>query len=327
MKSHRPQKIAIFAEALALVAAAFLFLPAMSLVSAAQETSTTSVQQSFATPELAVEALASSARSGEDSVLAVLGPDARRIAHSGDPVADQAARDRFSSAFAEGHRVEQDAEGRTILIIGKDEYPFPIPIVKDGSSWRFDTQAGEEEILNRRIGENELRVIETMNAYVEAQRDYALEDRDGRGPQYARRLLSQEGQKDGLYWPSSDDENESPLGPLFASAQSAGYVGSSSPDSNPRPYYGYLYRILTSQGDAARGGARDYVVNDRMIGGFGLIAIPAEYGNSGVMTFVINNDGLVFEKDLGPDTAKLADEITSFNPDSSWTKAEQPKEE
>jgi hypothetical protein len=291
-------------------------------ISRAEENTANSTQQSFATPELAVEALVSSVGSGPDSILGVLGPDAQRIVSSGDPVADQAARERFASALAEGHKLELEGDDRAILIIGDDEYPFPIPLVKQGQDWRFDTEAGEDEILNRRIGSNELHAIESMKAYVEAQREYASEDRDGRGPQYARRLLSQEGQRDGLYWDASDEEDISPLGPLVADAQSEGYAGSDG--GAPRPFHGYLFRILQAQGASASGGAAEYVVNDRMIGGFGLIAVPAEYGNSGVMTFLVNSDGEVFEKDLGPETGKLAAEMLAFDPDASWTKVALP---
>lgn len=296
-------------------------LPLLMSVSAPAQDVTDKPALQFATAELAVEALVSSAHSGPNMLLKVLGADADRIVSSGDPVADEAARERFTSAYAEGHKLTMEGEDRAVLIIGKDEYPFPIPLVKDGTGWRFDTQAGEEEILNRRIGDNELHAIEAVRAYVDAQREYASEDRDGHGPQYARRLLSEEGKKDGLYWPSSDEADASPLGPLVASAQSEGYAATGHSDT-PRAFHGYFYRILTSQGASAAGGAMEYVVNERMIGGFALIAVPAEYGNSGVMTFIVNNDGVVFEKDLGPETDKLGAEISSFDPDSSWSKAD-----
>lgn len=317
MTSYRWHKSNFTSSARRAIGVALLLLPACAADGRAQETPAKPAQ-SFATPELAVEALVASVGSGADSVLGVLGPDADRIVTSGDPVADQANRERFSNAYSEGHKLAQEADNRAILIIGKDEYPFPIPLVKDDIGWHFDTQAGEEEILNRRIGSNELLAIEAVRAYVDAQREYASEDRDGHGPQYARRLLSQDGKKDGLYWPASGETDASPLGPLIADAQSEGYAATGASDT-PRAFHGYLYRILKSQGASAPGGAREYLVNDRMIGGFALIAAPAEYGNSGVMTFVVNSDGEVFEKDLGPETGKLASEISSFDPDDSWS--------
>lgn len=324
MRDHTVHNLDISNIVLSSVAVVLiLFFPASPPPARAQDATTTSVQKSFATPELAVEALVSSVNAEPESVLGILGPDAQRIVSSGDSVADQAARERFSNAYAEGHKVERDGENRAVLILGNDDYPFPIPLVKEGEVWRFDTKVGEEEILDRRIGSNELHAIEVMGAYVEAQREYAAKDWDGHGPQYARRLLSQEGQKDGLHWPASDENDESPLGPLIAEAQDAGYDASGG-SAAPRAFHGYLYRILYSQGPSAPGGERDYVVNDRMIGGFALIAFPAEYGNSGVMTFIVSDDGSVFEKDLGPETEKLASEVSAFEPDNSWSRVAKP---
>lgn len=277
-------------------------------------------ERAFASPDLAVEALAAIVRSGgTGEILAILGPDAIRIASSGDAVADQAARQRFLAAYDEGHKTAPDGEDRATLVIGKDEFPFPIPLVKVGANWHFDAKAGEEEILNRRIGANELSTIEVMRAYVEAQGEYALEDRDGKGIQYAQKLLSSDGKKDGLYWPVSDGEPESPLGPLVAGVSAEGYKVRSG---TPSPYHGYVFRILKAQGKSADGGELDYVAGGRMIGGFGLIAAPASYGNSGVMTFVINHDGIVFEQDLGANTTKLAAGIKRFDPDQNWKKVE-----
>lgn len=275
-------------------------------------------QEAFATPQLAIDALVSHVRSSStEGIMKVLGPDADRIVSSGDPTADQAARERFLAAYDEAHETTQEGESQAVLIIGEDRFPFPIPLVKEEATWRFDAAAGEEEILNRRIGENELSVIKVMQAYVDAQREYATLDRDGMGVQYARRLLSSEGKKDGLYWPVSEGEGESPLGPLVAGARAEGYEARSG---SPAPYHGYVFRILEEQGSDASGGSMSYVVNGRMIGGFGLITAPAEYGNSGVMTFMINHDGTVYEKDLGPETSELAGKITVFNPDASWKK-------
>ena len=217
------------------------------------------------------------------------------------------------------HELKEEDGSRAVLIIGKDAFPFPIPIVAATGAWHFDTPAGVEEILDRRIGENELAAIEVLRAYVDAQREYAEADHDGKGPQYAQRLLSSDGKRDGLYWPAAENEPASPFGPLIAEAHAEGYRKQTD---SPQPYHGYLFRILTSQGTDAAGGARDYVVSGRMIGGFGLIATPAEYGNSGVKTLLVNQDGVVFEKDLGPETTSLAAAVTSFNPDASWTKVD-----
>ena len=235
-----------------------------------------------------------------------------------DDVADAAARQRFLTAYDEAHEAKE-SDGRAVLIIGKDEYPFPIPIVADAGAWRFDTAAGAEEILDRRIGQNELSAIEVLKAYVDAQREYAEVDHDGKGVQYAQRLLSSEGKQDGLYWPTAESAPESPFGPLIAEAHAEGYRKTSD---SPQPYHGYLFRVLTAQGANAAGGERDYVVNGRMLGGFGLIAVPAEYGSSGVKTFTVNQDGVVFEKDLGEETADEAAAIKSFDPDASWAKAD-----
>lgn len=270
----------------------------------------------FASPQEAVDALVTAVRSGNaKDIVAVLGPEGRKLASSGDDVSDAAARTRFVSAYDEAHELKQEAETRYILIIGNEAYPFPIPIVEEKGAFSFDTDAGAEEIIDRRIGQNELAAIGAARAYVDAQREYAAGDRDGKGPQYARRILSSEGKQDGLYWPTADDEPESPLGPLVANARAEGYA---KRKTGPEPYHGYLFRVLTKQGKDAPGGAQDYVVNGRMIGGFGLVAAPAAYGNSGVMTFIVNQDGKVFQKDLGPDSGRIAAQMTAYNPDESW---------
>lgn len=275
----------------------------------------------FPSPEAAVDALVAAVKSGKpDTIAGVLGENGRDIAGSGDPVIDAKARERFLAAYNETHTIE-NANGRATLVLGKDDFPFPIPIVADGNKWRFDTAAGLEEILNRRIGEDELAAIETMRAYVGAQYEYAEKDRDGQGPQYARRLISTEGKTDGLYWPTSEGDAESPLGPLVADARSEGYR---KKQDGPTPYHGYLFRILTRQGEHAKGGARDFIVGNRMIGGFGLVAAPADYGNSGIMTFIVDQDGNVFQKDLGTETSKIAASMTTFDPHPSWT--EVPKD-
>jgi len=278
---------------------------------------TASVQTTFKSPQDATDALVAAIKSDKtDELVLILGPEGQKLASSGDPVADEAARTRFATAYDENHELKQKGDARAVLIVGKDDFPFPIPLVAEEGAWRFDTAAGAEEILNRRIGENELAAIEVMRAYVDAQREYAEADRDGKGDQYARKFVSREGKKDGLYWPAAAGEPDSPLGPLLASARAEGYTARSG---HPEPYHGYLFKILTAQGNSAAGGARDYIANGRMIGGFALVAAPAEYGNSGVMTFVVNHDGVVYQKDLGPDTSDLVAEMTTFNPDSTWS--------
>ena len=281
-------------------------------------------QTAFATLEDAATALINAVRSGEaSSVSAVLGPQGQDIASSGDPVADAAMRANFAAAFDEAHEVKQEDATSAVLVVGKDKYPFPVPLVNVDGKWRWDTPAGLDAILTRRIGENELDTIEVMRAYVVAQQEYAEADRDGLGLQYARRLMSTKGKKDGLYWPASGEETLSPLGPLIANARAEGYK-KPNPSGEPRTYHGYIYRILYAQGSNAPGGARDYIVNDRMIGGFALIATPAEYANSGVMSFIVNQDGDVYQKDLGPDTNRVAARIKSYDPDSTWVKIAAP---
>jgi len=279
-------------------------------------------QKSFATPDDALTAVVEDLKSGDlPGLVKIFSPAIEPILNSGDPVADQNARERFVTAAEESHHF--DGSGDTLtLVVGKDDWPFPIPLKKVGERWQFDTAAGKEEILDRRIGENELSTIQTMLAYVDAQGDYADFQRQRSGmPEYAQRILSSPGKMDGLYWPSAEGEPQSPLGPLVAAARAAGYRRSAKAEE-PSPYHGYFYKVLTSQGPNARGGAADFIVNGRMIGGFGLATWPARYGDSGVMTFIVNHDGMVYQKNLGPQTAKLAPAISRFDPDSSWQKVE-----
>jgi hypothetical protein len=292
-----------------LLALATAVLLVCAVVSAA------SAQQSFKTPEEAVDALASAAKKGDrNSVLAILGRGAEDIVSSGDEVADKEARDRTLALYDEKHQIAKDGDNKAIMIIGKDDYPFPIPLVRKGESWQFDTAAGRLEILYRRIGRNELDTIQACLAYVDAQNDYADKDRGAGVGVYAQRVVSQPGKKDGLYWPTAAGEEESPLGELVADATARGYkVGGAR-----APFHGYYYKILTKQGANAPGGVLDYVVNGKMIGGFALVAYPAEYGNSGVMTFLVNHTGTIFQKDLGDRTAQLAEAMTAFNPDQTW---------
>lgn len=279
-------------------------------------------QEQFDSADAAVTALVSAARDGEKNrLLKILGPAGDQIIGSGDEVADRATRDNFVAQYEEKHGLELEGNGTTTLVMGMDDWPFPIPIVNKGGKWEFDAAAGRDEILLRRIGRNELSAIQVSLAYVAAQNDYAALDVDGLSPPpYAERIVSSSGKKDGLYWPSAEGQDESPLGELFAEASAEGY----KLRDKPVPYHGYYYRILKRQGADANGGAFDYVVNGRMIGGFGLLAYPAEYGNSGIMTFMVNHDGVVFQKDLGPETSELAPKIETFLPDGDWTKAAAP---
>jgi hypothetical protein len=252
-----------------------------------------------------------------------LGPEADAILHSGDDVQDEEGRERFLAAYDTKAAIVDQGPAKSVLEVGEDNWPFPIPLVREPHGWRFDTAAGKEELLDRRVGRNEMSVMQVALAYVDAQRDYATYDRDGdKILEYAQRFVSTPGKKDGLYWPSKDGEPESPLGDGFTAAQAKGYQVPSAPGDEPAAYYGYHYKILTGQGPNAAGGAFDYVVKDNMIGGFALVAYPATYGNSGVMTFVVNHDGSVFQKDLGDDTEKVASAMTKFDPDKSWAKQE-----
>jgi hypothetical protein len=282
--------------------------------------SSASAQQSFDTPQAAAEALVNAARSDNTrSIMNVLGYRGADIVSSGDTVADANTRERFVGAYDTKHDVSMAGDSNATLIVGTSDYPFPIPIVRKGDKWAFDTTAGRSEILYRRIGRNELDAIQTSLAIVDAQNDYADLSRTGTGVStYAQRILSQPGKKDGLYWPASQGDSASPLGELVAGATAEGYRAG----DRPTPYRGYYFRILKRQGPDAPGGVLDYVVDGKMIGGFALVAYPAEYRNSGVMTFIVNHAGDVFQKDLGPRTARIASSMTSYNPDKTWTKAD-----
>jgi Protein of unknown function (DUF2950) len=279
-----------------------------------------SAQERFNSSEDAVTALVDAAKAEDQkALLKVLGPKGQQIVSSGDPVADRAAREKFVTAYGTKHSITRDSLDKATLVIGDDDWPFPIPVVRKHDGWQFDTGAGLDEILRRRIGRNELAAIQVMLAYVQAQNEYASLDPDGLGPHvYAQRIVSSPGKKDGLYWPTAEGEEPSPLGDLAAQASAEGYkVG-----QKPIPYHGYFYRVLKRQGASANGGAYDYVVSGKMIGGFALLAYPAEYGNSGIMTFMVNHDGMVFQKDLGRRTEKIAPKIDSFAPDSTWAKVD-----
>jgi hypothetical protein len=276
-------------------------------------------QKTFRTPGQAVSSLIAANRNGETrALLAILGPEGAKLIVSGDPVADQYGQARFVAAYDDSHTLAFNGQGKAVLVVGKEQWPFPVPLIRTPAGWRFDTAAGEEEILDRRIGRNEFSAIETCRIYVTAQRKYAATvQRTGGGPHtYARQFMSTAGTHDGLYWPAGPGDEESPLGPLIANARAGGYVD--NPHQKLEPYHGYYFRILSRQGPDAPGGARNYVVDGQMTGGFALVAYPATYGDSGVMTFVASMDGIVYQKNLGPKTANVASQITQYDPDVSW---------
>jgi hypothetical protein len=284
-------------------------------------------QSTFSSPEEAVAALVTAVReSDQDKLQAVFGPEAEELISSGDPVSDQNGRQKFLKAYSEKNSLEKLDGQRVMLHIGPNDYPFPLPLVKGERGWYFDTPAGKEEILNRRIGRNELRTIEVLQAYTAAQREYAcLLPQDGEPAQFAGKLISGEGKRDGLYWPAGEGEEESPFGPLIALAAEAGYKGELG-DGEAEPFRGYYFKILTAQGPHATGGAFDYLVNGRMVLGFGMVAYPARYGSTGVKTFIVNQEGVVYEKDLGAETAAAAT-MTIYDPDGSWRKSEETDRE
>jgi Protein of unknown function (DUF2950) len=276
-------------------------------------------QEKFKSPEDAFGALIEAAKTNDTvGLMAIFGPQGKYIISSGDAVADRNARKRFVEAAGETVKFSKLDDNTVLAVIGKDACSFPIPIVRSGQEWVFSTDDGKQEIINRRIGKNELSTIEVSLSYVDAQREYASKDRDGNGAvQYAQRFMSHEGKKDGLYWKASAGEESSPLGPLVAQATDEGYTAR-KPGEKHKPYHGYYFNILKSQGSKAPGGELDYIVNGKMTAGFGLLAYPAEYGASGVMTFMVNQQGIVYEKDLGPKTEEIAKAVKKYDPDETW---------
>jgi hypothetical protein len=277
-------------------------------------------QRTFVSPEEAVKAMIEALKSNDLKAMEeIFGPGSKDLVSSGDPVADQAERERFVKRYDEKNRLEQTGD-KAVLSVGNDDWPSPIPIVKKDGLWRFDVKAGREEMLARRIGKNEWSTIQACLAYVDAQREYFRKDRDGDGIlEYAQKFGSDKGKKNGLFWKVKEGEEQSPLGPLAAVAQKQGYR---KKGDEPVPFYGYYCRILTGQGKNAPGGAYDYLAKGNMIGGFAMVAYPAKYGASGVMTFIVNHDGVVYQKDLGKNTEKIAQAIKRFDPDSTWKKAQ-----
>ncbi|OPY69110.1 MAG: hypothetical protein A4E62_01906 [Syntrophorhabdus sp. PtaU1.Bin002] len=279
-------------------------------------------QKTFTSPEEAVQALVGAMKAGNKRTLsAIFGPESMAWLSSGDAVRDRAEQERFLKAYGEKNSLERTGDDRAILQIGNDDWPFPFPIVKKRSAWVFDSEGGKEELLNRRIGRNELRVMEAMETYVAAQREYASKDHtDGGIHAYAQKFMSTPGKKDGLFWQTKEGEEESPLGPLVAGAAQEGYTKKTR-TKTPSPFQGYYFRILTAQGEHALGGAYNYMVKGNLILGFGLIAYPAKYGSSGIMTFMVNQEGVVYQKDLGEKTAQTAAAIRKYDPDTTWKKA------
>lgn len=276
--------------------------------------------QEFGSPEEAMSAVAEVAGSGDEArIRRVFGEEALEVLHSGDPVADRDHGLKVREKILQKVSFEDAGDGERIAMVGAEAWPFPIPLVRSGTGWRFDLDAGAEEVWNRRIGRNEISTIGTLHAYVDAQREYASAGRDGRPAAFARKVVSDAGRHDGLYWPAAAGEPESPFGPLMAEATDEGYRRS---EDGPIPYHGYFYRILEAQGPGAAGGAKSYVdAQGLMTGGFAAVAWPAKHGNSGVMTFVVDHLGIVFQKDLGSGTASAAKAMKAFDPDETWAPA------
>ena len=278
-------------------------------------------QKTFLSPDEATSALVTAMKNNDEKLmLEILGPDGKHIVYSGDEVEDAQNRSNFVERYQEMHRLVKEPDGSVVLYIGAKNWPTPIPIVKKGNAWFLDTDAGKKEILYRRIGRNEISTIKVCQELVTAEKEYYAAQHN----EYAKQIFSDEGQHNGLYWKAADGEPQSPIGPLVASAVAEGYVkGKNGP---PTPYRGYYYHTLTRQGKDAPGDARSYIVNGKMTGGFAFVAYPAEYRSSGVMTFIVGPDGVVYQKDLGKKTAILGKAMKEYNPDSSWQKAEEQQE-
>lgn len=300
----------------------FFALPAVLFLPWAAPNARAEAQKKFASPEEAVQALVAAIRANDvKALITVLGPGGKELVSSGDDLADKVGREKFLRSYDQKNALQQGAAGKTILCTGDDNWPMPIPVVKKGGQWVFDSMSGKREILNRRVGRNELRVMDVLHAYVDAQHEYASKNCNGTGlVEFAQRIVSRAGKHDGLYWEAKDGEEQSPLGPLVAQAAKEGYA---NPELNP--FHGYYFKVLKGQGKHAKGGAYNYVVKDKMILGFGLVAYPAEYGNSGVMTFVVNQEGVIYQKNLGKNTRRRAEAIKAFDPDKSWTKVKEPE--
>jgi hypothetical protein len=299
------------------VAVAILVVACFSGASAAQQAG----QKTFSSAEEASHALVTAAQSNDDkAMLDILGADGKQIVSSGDEAEDAENRANFVEKYQEMHRLVKEANGMTVLYIGAKNWPTPIPLVNKGNLWYFDTEAGKKEILYRRVGRNEMSTIRVCQELVAAEKEYS-----GQHNEYAQKIFSDEGQHNGLYWKAVDGEASSPVGPLVAAAVTESYAKSG--DSAPTPYRGYYYHILARQGKNGPGGAKGYIVNGKMTAGFAFVAYPAEYRSSGVMTFIVSDDGAVYEKDLGKKTEAVAKAMKEYNPDSRWQKAEEQQEE
>src|SRR6202166_4956922 len=274
-------------------------------------------QETFPSAAEASHALVKAIRTNDQAaLLKVLGPDAKEIISSGDDAEDKQDRDEFVQKFRRMHRLVIEPDGSTTLYIGAENWPTPIPLMHKGDAWYFDTQAGKQEILYRRVGKNELAAIQVCRELVDAEKEYDAQPHDGdKNPQYAQKFFSDPGRHNGLYWETASGETTSPIGPLVASAANEGY---NETDQQPQPFQGYYFRILKGQGAKAPGGSRTYIVDGKMTRGFAFVAYPAEYRSSGVMTFMVNQDGIIVQKDLGGETAKIVDELTEFNPNKTW---------
>jgi hypothetical protein len=306
------------------VASRLVVLALVIPLASCHKTETASGPKAFATPEEAGDAVLASAKSGnQDEIMALFGPDVKQILFSGDPVQDKNGLQTFTAGYSAMHRWRKMKDGSQTLLIGADNFPFPIPLKKNGSGqWFFDTAAGKDEILNRRIGRNELAVINVCNALVEAQAQYHSQPHDGAAKgQFALKFISDPGKQNGLYWKPENGQPESPLGPQVTQAAAEGY---SQNASGPTPFHGYYFKILTAQSPKAPGGAKDYVVAGKMVGGFAFVAYPAVYGDSGIMSFIVNQDGLLLQRDLGPDTAKIATAMNKYDPDNGWDPIPEP---
>jgi hypothetical protein len=281
-------------------------------------------QRHFNSPEEAVKALAAAAKAGDRAgVDAIFGPDVKELL-SGDPKQDTIEFAAFAKSIGQFSRLVRKADDRFVVDIGDQDWPMPVPLVRKDGTWFFDTAAGKDEVISRRVGEDEFTAIGVCRTYLQAQREYASEDRDGSGVfKYAAKIKSAPGAKDGLYWKVSAGEEQSPFGPLVAEARSEGYK-SKTAEGAPQPFHGYLFRILTAQGESAPGGAYNYVINGNLIAGFAMVAYPAHWGDSGVMTFIINQWGRVYQCNLGDKSAEIALAMTEFNPDGSWTPVASP---
>jgi hypothetical protein len=278
-------------------------------------------QRSFGSPEEAVAAFVAALRDHQEVDLrAILGSEAHRVVDSGDPYADRELQQRFVALYDEKHAIVRTSPGHAELDAGPNDWPLPIPLVESNGRWTFDTVAGAQEIVDRRVGRNELSAIRTLLACVDAQHEYFELAKQTKGTSvYATRFLSTPGHRDGLYWQTAEGEPESPLGPLVSAAQDAGYPGELV-GGKPIPYEGYYFRILTAQGPNAEGGAKSYMASGRMTGGFAIIAWPARFESSGIMTFIVGPDGDVYQKDLGPDTVRIAAATTRYDPDLTWAR-------